>query len=219
MGTVLGVAGACRCDAAAGRMRRNDETETAVAASRLAPRPTHRSDPDGELIVRVARGDRGAFETLYERYVRPVYTLGLRRLGDPASAGDVVQETFAAVWRSAPTYRPERGRAAAWLFSIARNAAVDRLRARIPAADRPDTADATPAPPDWAEQAWLAWCVHRALEELPAAEREVLALAYWCGRSQSAIAAELGMPLGTVEATTRSGLARLADLLEDEDVR
>jgi RNA polymerase sigma-70 factor, ECF subfamily len=200
-------------------MRRDDETEMAVAPSRLSSLPTPRSDPDGELIVRVARGDRGAFETLYERYVRPVYALGLRRLGDRPSAEDVVQETFAAVWGSARTFRPERGRGAPWLFSIARNAAIDRLRTQKPAADTPETADVAPGPPDWAEQAWLAWRVHRALEELPAAEREVLTLAYWGSRSQSEIAAELGIPLGTVKTRTRSGLARLADLLEDEDVR
>ena len=200
-------------------MRREHEMELAVAAPRLAPLPAPLRDPDGELVVRVARGDRGAFEALYERYVRPVYALALRRLGDRHSAEDAVQETFAAVWRSARTYRPERGPAAPWLFSIARNAAVDRLRARVVFAEPPDTPDAAPGPSDHAERDWLSWRVHRALEELPEAEREVLALAYWGGRSQSEIAAELSIPLGTVKTRTRSGLARLARILDEEDLR
>ena len=107
-------------------MRREQEMELAVAAPRLAPLPAPLRDPDGELVVRVARGDGGAFEALYERYVRSVYALALRRLGDRHSAEDAVQETFAAVWRSARTYRPERGPAAPWLFSIARNAVAPR---------------------------------------------------------------------------------------------
>ena len=200
-------------------MRKEHEMEIAVAAPRLAPLPAPRRDPDGELVVRVARGDRGAFETLYRRYVRSVYGLALRRLGQRESAEDAVQETFAAVWRSARTYRPERGAAAPWLFSIARNATVDRLRSRVVLAEPPDTADESPGPPDRAERDWLSWRVHRALEELPETEREVLALAYWGGRSQSEIAAELGIPLGTVKTRTRSGLARLADLLDEEDLR
>lgn len=193
--------------------------ELAIAAPRIASVVALRRDPDGELVARVARGDRRAFEALYGRYVRSVYALALRRLGDRDSAEDAVQETFAAVWRSARTYRPERGPAAPWLFSIARNAAVDRLRARVPLAEPLETADGGPGPSERAERDWLSWRVHRALEELPEAEREVLALAYWGGRSQSEISGELGIPLGTVKTRTRSALARLASLLEEEDVR
>ncbi|MEX2210212.1 MAG: sigma-70 family RNA polymerase sigma factor [Gaiellaceae bacterium] len=196
--------------------REHEEMELALASPRAAP-PSPPVDADGELVARVARGDGGAFEALYRRYVRPVYALALRRLGDRHSAEDAVQETFAAVWRSARTFRPERGPAAPWLFSIARNAAVDRLRARAPVvAEVPDFPDEAAGPSAHAEAEWLAWRVHRALEELPATEREVIALAYWGGRSQSEVAAQLGIPLGTVKTRTRSGLARLADLLEGE---
>ena len=65
---------------------------------------------DGELIQRAATGDRSAFEDLYRRYARPVFGLALRRLGDRGRAEDAVQETFASVWRSAGSYKPERGR-------------------------------------------------------------------------------------------------------------
>ena len=196
------------------------EMELAIPAPGAAARlgsPAMKRDPDGDLVVRIARGDRVAFEALYRRYVRSVYALALRRLGDPQSAEDAAQEAFAAVWRSARTYRPERGAAAPWLYSIARNAAVDRLRARMPLATVPESPDEGPGPENRAEHEWLRWRVHRALEELPVTEREVLALAYWGERSQSEIASELGIPLGTVKTRTRSGLARLAGLLEQEE--
>jgi RNA polymerase sigma-70 factor (ECF subfamily) len=203
-------------------MRKKHEMELAIAARAAAPAGVTalpRRDPDSDLVVRIARGDRGAFEDLYRRYARSIYALALRRLGDPHTAEDAVQEAFASVWRSARTYRPERGPAAPWLYSIARNATVDRLRSRMPFSELPDSPDEGPGPERRAEHEWLSWRVHRALEELPETEREVLALAYWGGRSQSEIATELGIPLGTVKTRTRSGLARLARLLDEDDVR
>src|SRR5438876_12266663 len=176
-----------------------------------------RMTSDGELIQRAATGDRSAFADLYHRYARPVFGLALRRLGDRGRAEDAVQETFASIWRSAASYRPERGPGAPWLYAVARNAIVDRARARteIPA-DIPNEAGTDPGPPEQAEQGWVAWRVHRALEELPEREREVIALAYWSGLSQSEVAEFLGIPLGTVKTRTRAALQRLAGLLEGE---
>ena len=72
--------------------------------------------------------------------------------------------------------------------------------------------------PDRAEESFVSWRVHRALEELPQREREVVELAYWSGMSQSEVSDYLGLPLGTVKTRTRSGLARLASLLEGEEL-
>jgi RNA polymerase sigma-70 factor (ECF subfamily) len=172
---------------------------------------------DGELIRRIGQGDGSAFELLYARYARSVFGLALRRLGDRGRAEDAVQETFASIWRSARSYRPERGPGAPWLYTVARNAIVDRLRQRSePAADVPDSPTGDPSPEDRAESDWVAWRVHRALEELPDSERRVIELAYWGDMSQSEVSEFLGIPLGTVKTRTRSGLARLADLLEEE---
>ena len=172
---------------------------------------------DGELIQRTAGGDRSAFDDLYRRYARPVFGLALRRLGDRGRAEDAVQETFASIWRSAGSYKPDRGPGAPWLYAVARNAIVDRARSRteVPA-EIPDGPAREPGPPDTAEQGWVAWRVHRALEELPDREREVIALAYWSGLSQSEVAEFLDLPLGTVKTRTRSALAHLADLLGEE---
>ena len=172
---------------------------------------------DGELIQRAAGGDRSAFEDLYRRYARPVFGFALRRLGDRGRAEDAVQETFASVWRSAASYKPERGPGAPWLYAVARNAIVDRARGRTESpTEVPDTPAEGPGPAERAEQSWVAWRVHRALEELPEREHEVIALAYWSGLSQSEVAEYLGIPLGTVKTRTRSALARLAELLGDD---
>jgi RNA polymerase sigma-70 factor, ECF subfamily len=177
-----------------------------------------RTNPsDGELIERIGAGDPSAFDELYRRYARPIFALALRRLGDRGRAEDAVQEAFASVWRSAGTYRAERGAGAHWLYAVARNAIVDRGRARgenpMEAADE---VSAEPGPPERAESEWAAWRVHRALAELPEREQAVLELAYWSDLSQSEIANRLGIPLGTVKTRTRSALSRLADLLEEE---
>jgi len=184
--------------------------EAAGQVERIAP-------SDGELIQRVGSGDAGAFELLYRRYARPVFGLALRRLGDRGRAEDAMQETFAAIWRAAKTYRPERGPAAPWLFAVARNSISDRGRARRePPAEVPDEPSLEARPDERAEQSWVSWRVHSALQTLPDHERELIELAYWSGLSQSEIANLVGIPLGTVKTRTRSALARLAGELEEE---
>jgi RNA polymerase sigma-70 factor (ECF subfamily) len=189
--------------------RRESTSEDGPAAER--------GPSDGDLIRRVARRDANAFEALYRRYARPVFGLALRRLGDRMRAEDAVQDTFAAVWRSARTYRPDRGAGAPWLYAVARNAIVDRSRGRTdPPVDAPDAPADEPGPEERAEASYISWRVHRALEDLPEHERDVIELAYYGGLSQSEVADFLNIPLGTVKTRTRAGLGRLADLLEDE---
>lgn len=172
---------------------------------------------DGDLIERVAERNRGAFEELYRRYTRPVLGLALRRLGDRGRAEDALQDAFAAIWRSASSYDRERGQGGAWLYSVARNAIVDGARRRPePPMQPPDGPADESGPPERAEASWLSWRVHGALERLPDHERPVIELAYWGGLSQSEISELLDVPLGTVKTRTRSALARLADLLEEE---
>ena len=189
--------------------------ERRARAAEAAPQPEL---DDGELLTRVAAGDREAFAELYSRYTRPVFALALRRLGDRGRAEDALQDAFASVWRSARTFDPARGDGGAWLYTVARNTILDALRRRPePVAVAPvDAPAATAGPAERAETSWLSWCVHRAIGELPEHERRVIELAYWGERSQSEVADELGIPLGTVKTRTRSGLARLAGLLEEE---
>jgi RNA polymerase sigma-70 factor (ECF subfamily) len=175
-------------------------------------------DSDAALIERVAGGDREAFDELYRRFARPVLGMALRMLGDSGRAEDATQETFAAIWRSARSYRAERGTGSAWLYAVARHAIVDRARARRdPVADTvPDEASTDAGPAERAESSWVTWRVHAALEQLPERERVVIELAYWSGLSQSEIASYLDVPLGTVKTRTRTALARLSTLLGEE---
>jgi RNA polymerase sigma-70 factor (ECF subfamily) len=201
--------------------RRDNEMEIALdvpaKSTKRAARPAPAEDcSDGELLQRIGNGDRDAFDVLYRRYVRPVFALALRRLGDRGRAEDATQETFTSVWRSAKSYHAERGPGAPWLYAVARNAIVDRTRARSePPAEVPDDPSLDPGPPEQAERSWLSWRVHLALEDLPEHERPLLQLAYWSGLSQSEIADFLNIPLGTVKTRTRSALSRLANALED----
>jgi RNA polymerase sigma-70 factor (ECF subfamily) len=173
---------------------------------------------DGELILRTGDGDRGAFEVLYRRYARSVFGLALRRLGDRGRAEDAVQETFASVWRGAGSYRPERGPGGPWIYAVARNAIVDRSRARSePAVEAPEQESHEPGPPEHAEASWTAWRIHRALEELTDNERAVIELAYWSGLSQSEVAEYLAIPLGTVKTRTLAAMRKLRQMLAEEE--
>ena len=199
-------------------MRRDEQDmELATPVRHESPAvPQERRVTDGDLLQRIADGDTAAFDILYRRFSRPVYGLALRMLRDRGRAEEAVQETFAAIWRSAGSYRPDRGPGAPWLYAVARNAIVDRARARSETpTEVPDEASSEPGPADEAERSWLAWRVHRAMQELPEHERPLLELAYWSGLSQSEIADFLNIPLGTVKTRTRSALGRLADALEE----
>jgi RNA polymerase sigma-70 factor (ECF subfamily) len=201
-------------------MRRDDQKMELTAPPRLRPPAAEHEGrvTDGDLLQRIADGDDGAFDTLYRRFARPLYGLALRMLRDRGRAEDAVQETFTSIWRSAASYRPERGPGAPWLYAVARNAIVDRARARGDAtfSDPPETVAQDAGPDEQAQSSYVSWRVHRAVGDLPEHEREVLELAYWGGLSQSEVAQFLDIPLGTVKTRTRSGLARLADLLEGE---
>src|SRR4051794_41952898 len=121
-------------------MRRHRDMELALetpARLQAVPAPEPPDDAsDSDLLVLVADHDRQAFELLYHRYVRSMFGLALRRLRDRQRAEDAVQETFAAVWRSAGGYRPERGPPAPWVYPLARNAIVGPLGAEGGAAAR-----------------------------------------------------------------------------------
>jgi RNA polymerase sigma-70 factor, ECF subfamily len=199
----------------------------ATAAPRaLAPRgwsslavvlPETTSDED--LLERVARDrDQSAFEILYQRYARAVYSLVSRILRDRHTGEDVAQEAFAAVWRAAAGYHRGRGSAAGWMFAIARNAAIDASRAKVPlvVGELPDRPDPAPLPDAQAISDMEAFRVHVAVDALPDREREVIELAYFSGLAQSEIAEQLELPLGTVKARTRSALQRMAPMLREE---
>jgi RNA polymerase sigma-70 factor, ECF subfamily len=175
---------------------------------------------DADLLALVAEDrDQVAFEEFFSRYARSVYSLIVRQLGDAGWADDVVQEAFISVWRFARTYRPERGAVTGWLYTIARNAgyAAARRRQAHWLVDTPDRPDPSPTPEDQTSAKFEAFHLHVCIERLPQNEREIIELAYLKGMSQSEIATELQMPLGTVKTRNRAALLHLAEILEREE--
>ncbi len=143
-----------------------------------------------------------------------------RVLSDRGMAEDAVQDAFASVWRAAGGYRRERGPATAWLFTVARNAAIDAARRQRggTVAEAQETADPSPQPDAQVMSELEAFRLHAAVDALPEREREVIELAFFRGLSHSEVAEQLELPLGTVKTRIRSGLARLATRLEREVV-
>lgn len=180
-------------------------------AARSGPGPdTDRTDR--ETMERLAGGDLGALERLYDQYGAMSFSIAYRITGDRASAEDVVQEAFLGAWRNAARYADARGTVRTWLLSIVHNRAIDAVRRRRPTAELPETEGAVPAPlvmPDtWTEIAASLDrdAVRAALHTLPAVQRNAIELAYFGGLTQSEIAARTGVPLGTVKGRMRLGL-------------
>ncbi|WP_181905854.1 ECF RNA polymerase sigma factor SigK [Microbacterium bovistercoris] len=172
-------------------------------------------DTAGDLILRVARGDRNAFAELYGMLSPRAFGLILRILVDRAQSEEVLQEVFLEVWQSASRFTPKRGQGRSWLLTIAHRRAIDRVRSAQAGSDRDRRAglrDLASAPASVDEQVELKVESERiggALRRLPDAQREVITLAYYGGYSQSEIAVLTGSPLGTVKTRMRDGLTRL----------
>jgi RNA polymerase sigma-70 factor (ECF subfamily) len=175
------------------------------------------------LLSAVARGDLAAFEQLYDTYSAIVHALLLRILGDPQDALEVLQETFVKAWGNATQFDPARGSEVAWLISIARSRAIDRLRSRRVRSVRENEAgreisirsgfvDQTTGA-DQAIASEQRTAVRTALAELPEAQRIALQLAYFEGLSQSEIAERLKEPLGTVKTRMQLGMKKLRERL------
>ena len=174
-------------------------------------------EADAAAVARVADGDADALRQLYDRYGRIVYGMTYRLTKDAQLAEEATQDTFVTVWRRAGTYDPERAKLTTWLFVIARNRAIELVRARARRPEPHEDVEPSGEEADVAEQVALAddaELVARALAELPENQLEVIRLAYFDGLSHGEIAERLGQPLGTVKSRIRLALNRLRGLLE-----
>lgn len=173
---------------------------------------------DQALIARIQAKDQDAMLLLHARYANLVYSIAYRVLSEQAAAEEATQDTFMKVWLNAASYAVERGAVPAWLTRIARNVAIDRLRSRTRQTGRDDDSvelsdesHALPIPNDWQNARERLPELRSALEQLPPEQAQVIALAYFGGLSQSDIALQLSLPLGTVKTRMRLGLQRLRD--------
>lgn len=180
---------------------------------------------DAELLRRVSNADGAALAQLYQRFVRPCYSLARRICADEGLAEDVVQEVFLTLWRDPGRFDPARGGFATWLLTVTHHRAVDAVRREITIRRHvmavPEAGeDWSPTPVPGADQTAMtrlaAGQVRAALHQLPVVQRQVLALAYFGGHTQSEIAVLTGVPLGTVKSRMFTAVQRLRALLADQ---
>jgi RNA polymerase sigma-70 factor (ECF subfamily) len=173
-----------------------------------------------DLLRRVVeRADTAAFRELYQTYGPRVKAYMMRLGADAGTAEDLAHETLFAVWRSAALYRAEKGSAASWIFAIARNLRIDRLRREVPWQQLPqelfEEASGETRPDAALAEKERHARVHTALSGLPPEQHEVVVLAYLEGLSHGAIAQRLGLPLGTVKSRMRIAYQKIRAALED----
>lgn len=182
--------------------------------ARLSP------DEAADLIVRMARdNDRQAFAVLFGYYFPRVKAYLLRVGAVSSTAEELAQETMLRVWRKASAFDPEAGAASTWIFIIARNLRIDRLRGERGFDELPaDPSDQPDAPPTGETVAILkerSERVRQALAALSPEQSQIIRLSYFEERAQSDIARLLGIPLGTVKSRVRLAVERLRVALED----
>lgn len=184
-----------------------------------APNPAYDDEADARMLRGIANGDRDCFRQLHDRYEGLLFTTIFKVLNDRQDSEEVLQETFFNLWRKAGLYVKGRGRPVTWLASLARNRAIDRIRAkqrqarlrdalevdetRSTSADAPVDGHVAASRRDECRE------VRKAVIELTPIQREAIEMAYFHGLTQQEIADKLGEPVGTVKARIRRGIRRL----------
>ena len=175
---------------------------------------------DENLISFVGQGDAEAFTTLYDRHSHAAFSLAYRVMGERQAAEDLVQEAFLKLWRSATSYRPERGSVRTWLLSIVRNRGIDQLRSQASRRRTQEKIEAS-APRSQPSEAFAeTWRnsqrdqLREALNTLPPEQLKILELAYFSGYTHAQISQLVDVPLGTIKGRMRLGLKKMRDYFD-----
>jgi RNA polymerase sigma-70 factor (ECF subfamily) len=175
-----------------------------------------------DLLARIAKRERRAFEELYTRYANILYATAMKFLKQDADAQDVVQDVFIQIWDKANLYDPAKGKPLTWALTLTRNRSIDRIRAiqrrsrlrddfeKETVMDESAGLREALSGVDASEKGQI---LRDAVGQLSAEQRRVIELAFFRGLTQSEIAEKLGEPLGTIKARARRGLMKLKDIL------
>jgi RNA polymerase sigma-70 factor, ECF subfamily len=192
-----------------------------VFVAALIPTANREVSPDATLVHRLLQKDVSAFEQLYDRHSCPIYSLVLRILQQAGTAEEVVQDVFLQLWRNAAQYDVSRGPFVPWLFTLARNRALDTLRLKSERQRRREEQTeelppvvSTPQYEQQLDEKRRAEKVRALMASLSPQQKKAIELAYFEGLSHSEIAAALKEPLGTVKSWIRNGLLRLKEELQ-----
>ena len=189
-----------------------------------APEPDDRA-VELDLLARITKRERVAFEELYTRYSNILYATAMKFLKEDADAQDVVQDVFIQIWDKAKLYDPAKGKPLTWALTMTRNRSIDRIRAiqrrtrlrddfeKETVADESAGIREALSGVDASEKTQI---LRDAVARLSPEQRKVIDLAFFGGLTQSEIADRLGEPLGTIKARARRGLMKLKELLGEK---
>jgi RNA polymerase sigma-70 factor (ECF subfamily) len=174
-----------------------------------------------DLLQRIARDrDPLAFQDLFRLYGPRIKSMMMRQGADSAAAEDITQETLFAVWRKAHLFVAQKGSIATWIYTIARNLRIDRLRRHAAYQDLPEEIESVPSEEDLPDESLnreqQRERIRGAIEMLPAEQYEVVHLSYIEGLSHNEIAGVIGAPLGTVKSRMRLAYEKIRETLGEE---
>lgn len=179
---------------------------------------------DPTLLSRVAKGDHQAFSQLYDQSSTLLFTLAVRILGNHEEAAELLQDVYFEVWRKVSRYDVGRGTPIAWLITLTKSRALDRLRTRtarghhatesVEAKAAAQLTEDRPSPFETKADQELRTAVLTAVEGLPQAQQQAIELAYYEGLSHTEIASRLNQPLGTVKTRIKLGMSKLREVLQ-----
>ena len=185
------------------------------ARMRLSP---NQPSLTSELLARVGKGDVEAFAQCYEQSSSVLFTLALRILNNRDEASELLQDVYIEAWRKAGSFDPKRGSPMAWLITLTRSRAIDRLRGSASRGRNltdsieetsDDLPSALPDPLDTHALEELRMLVMEAFNDLPVPQQEAIELAFYGGLTHAEIAAKLDKPIGTVKTRIKLGMNML----------
>lgn len=185
--------------------------DTWMLALQPAGRESREGPSDEQLLARIAQGDLDAFQSFYDRHASRVVGYACKLARDRHLAEDVTQEVFTSVWTRAASFRPERGDAPGWLYTLTRNKFIDHWRKGSRTTTEEIDDDRLPAARG--EQKDLHLTMRQALAHVPPDQRKAIEMAYFGGLTYQETAGELELPVGTLKSRIRMGLRAMRAVL------